>query len=1407
MAGERDGTSQADRALPALAPGYVALDERTTADLLSFARAYSRELRYFDSHNQPAGDWGRFIPAELPKEDVVRFLQDPESFSAASRPELFRPHFVLFLVFLKLLERSRQSLNAVLQRHLDFYLRHHLRLAPKPSTPDRVNVVVELAKSARGVQLPAGTQLNGGPDKSGIDRIYSTDRDLWVNRAQVAALRSLYIDCRRTTLRQAPLRHPNDAERTCELMFRIALGSPLPPFSDGREVNIATLRALRDALRQQEAATFLPVATLRELMTQLALRPPPPAEWAEINSKLEIAGRAYRSGGEFSLDPYSQAFTENLELAVGPVSVSTLPEVATFDDLYDQRNSAAVRAFVANTLHFANFDDFLRMMQLKRKFESSWRAINTLLEQAGARKRSDPLYRLTVTRLDAFADNLLSALALSEASLQSAWALVAAVEAYFCLPAERFLFALDEALDKPLSEWEQIYSLLEEAHREKLRRERLAAIKALHTSSPTTRLVDLIRFVLGEAASAGDDESAADRLVPYLGQSSVDTLSRLASEGAWERVYALLELAQRARLGEPPAEQLEWLNLYPAAEAQKIQRSSSASATSSAAGFFAFGTARPQRSPEATPDRVLGWAISSPLLFLAEGARSITLTLGFAPASDSLSALFTRLGGFALSCEISTPGGFVPCALATPMYGSYATLAAVTSPRELAGLQLRIDLDETHDAVTALPEKDAAYASPYPILRLMLQPLYSVEDGQYRAAYAELATLQLGAAHLRVRASGLRNLKLQNDETALDAKKPFEPFTNQPAVGSRLLLGHPEVVGKTLDELSIRLQWMGAPNNPVGYYAIYGLAGTEQFTAQLCMVDRSRTTTLLPAAALFGSTGSAAVTLAAVSGPAVHGERAATLLAKQQDLDSDLLNWERYLALELNSPDFQHANYPIVAGTKAVELAAATASGGSITAASFMVPPPYTPKIKSLTLSYSSQLELRFDAERSDADLHRVLHIHPFGYCPIEVERAGSTTGVPFLPPYPNDGELYIGLRDLQAPQSVSLFFQMAEGTADPDLPQAAVSWSYLSENRFLPLSREVLLDTTRSLRNSGIVELALPIAGPSTRLREPLYWLRASIARDPSTVCDVVGLHTQAVSATFVDRDNAREHFENPLPPGSITQLAKPRAEVAKVRQPYTSYGGRMAESDDTWALRASERLRHKGRALSAWDYERLVLARFPELHKVKCIPAPPDRPGQVTIIAIPNIRKQQPFAPFAPKVPANLLLQVQAYLQERAPPAAEITVKNAHYIAVRVRLGVRFVEAGHDELYKQKLNEDLNRFLSPWAYEDGADIAMGGKIYGSSIVDFVDRLPYVDYVAGIQLFRSEDGVAFRPVARPGSSDGEGYAVATGQPDGVLVAAQQHVIDVLGDAQYAENLVTGINYMKLEFDFIVSEG
>ena len=130
--------------------------------------------------------------------------------------------------------------------------------------------------------------------------------------------------------------------------------------------------------------------------------------------------------------------------------------------------------------------------------------------------------------------------------------------------------------------------------------------------------------------------------------------------------------------------------------------------------------------------------------------------------------------------------------------------------------------------------------------------------------------------------------------------------------------------------------------------------------------------------------------------------------------------------------------------------------------------------------------------------------------------------------------------------------------------------------------------------------------------------------------------MHTQAVTATFVDNNNAPEHYGQPLPPPSIEGLVEPMPEIASIEQPYPSFGGRAAEEDRAFYTRVSERLRHKQRASAQWDYERLVLERFPQIYKAKCLAADvtknPDDPGRVEVIVIPDIRDQLLFDPFAP-------------------------------------------------------------------------------------------------------------------------------------------------------------------------------
>jgi len=346
-----------------------------------------------------------------------------------------------------------------------------------------------------------------------------------------------------------------------------------------------------------------------------------------------------------------------------------------------------------------------------------------------------------------------------------------------------------------------------------------------------------------------------------------------------------------------------------------------------------------------------------------------------------------------------------------------------------------------------------------------------------------------------------------------------------------------------------------------------------------------------------------------------------------------------------------------------------------------------------------------------------------------------------------------------------------------------------------------VLQDTTRGLINSGIIVFDLKPADPNTLLPPALYWLRAAIPQNSNSVCDTVAIHAQAVSATFVDQANAPDHLSQPLPAESIRDLATPLPELTGVHQPYTSYGGKMAEQDSTFYTRISERLRHKQRALTMWDYEHLILDRFPEIYKAKCLPADPANAGQVDIIVIPDIRNKLPFNPFEPKAPSDLIADITTYLADHISASATVQVKNAYYVPVKVRFGVRFLPGRNEGYYKQLLNEELNRFLSPWAYDEGADIVIGGRIYANVIIDFIEQRPYVDYVANIKLFSSEDGLTFK-LALPSATDG--YWIETARPDGVLVAARQHEIDMIADTGYEEKSFIGINYMKIELDFIV---
>lgn len=1316
---EFDGTSQVGRSLGALEPGHAAVDERTVEELVAYVHEYARGLVYHGPDDRPAGDFRGFV-GELSPAKVAAFLREPERFDPARDPELFRPHFALFVAFLGLLERARIELNKLTARHLEFYYRDVLRMTRRRPVADRVNLVFALAKGEREALIPAGSRLDAGPDSIGIERIYTTDRDLVVNRAQIASVRSVLVDRRITGFKQARARAAKLHEDAGLWMLRIALGDPspgdpLPLYPDGTPVDLAKLK---------------------------------------------------------ELDDLTQSLREQVQ--------RSLPEIR------DEMTSRDIAAKLTGTPH-------------------------------------------------------------AEDQLAVLWAKIREIETYFFVDAERFHQVAQQIRAPNEAVWDHVDAILDAAHKEKVRAARRRHLKQIDVPAldPEARLGHLVRDVLA------DPSAAVDALAPFC--PDLRSLRAAAERQDWERVYSILEVALRNRIGEPPAQQEEWHNLYPADDALAAGARKSLPGLDGSPRWAPFGL-RPDASPDVPPAPVLGWAISSPLLALGEGTRTITLTLRLRADEVDPATLSELLASepSPLRVEISTAEGWIEC------HPEVLSETWPVGPGEArpGGLQakLKVTLEASVAPLAAMPAALADVESPWPVLRLMLRPVWSEALGRHTVSYREFGGLIMVAVRLDVAVKGLKALTLQNDDANLNPRKPFEPFGNSPAVGSRLLLGHREIVDKKLDCLTFQFQWMKPPPDLTAHYRHYGL-NTIDFTARVSVVDRYEPTELLAEAKLFGAK-TDAVTTITVSTP-VSPPRASA----SDELDEDLSAWPRCFQWELNAPDFQHSAYTAVSTRKAnelaavlarqsadefaaayarqkadqlavavarqqptadaaglalqeatkkdaaaaekeaIELAAALAARKLVDVGEYTVLPPYTPKITALTIDYAASQEIPLDAAKRDPGAARMYHIHPFGACDVEAER--SAQGLPLLPRHDADGELYIGLKDVAAPQSVSILFQLAEGSADPDLAPQRVMWSYLSGDRWVPFDHRVIADTTRSLLNTGIVELALEPAAPSARVRGGLYWVRAAVARDTASVCDVVALHTQVASATFADQSNAPDHFSEPLPAGTIAKLAADIPEITAVLQPFTSHGGRPAEGDGLWATRVSERLRHRNRALSTWDYERLVLDRFPEVYKAKCIPAGPDAPGEVRVIVIPDVRRLVPADPFEPRAPARLLADIEGYLGTRAPAFVRVRACHPRYVAVRLHLRVRFAAAGNEVYYTRRLNDEINQFLSPWAYKEGGDVALGGRIYANSILDFVDRRPYVDYVVGLQMLRSDDGEKFTLVPR--QSEGEGEFVAAGRPDAVLVAARSHVIYVLHDAVYQESLMTGINLMKVELDFIVA--
>ncbi|TGD57501.1 baseplate J/gp47 family protein [Flavobacterium humi] len=398
---------------------------------------------------------------------------------------------------------------------------------------------------------------------------------------------------------------------------------------------------------------------------------------------------------------------------------------------------------------------------------------------------------------------------------------------------------------------------------------------------------------------------------------------------------------------------------------------------------------------------------------------------------------------------------------------------------------------------------------------------------------------------------------------------------------------------------------------------------------------------------------------------------------------------------------------------------------------------PYKPRVKEFIFDYTLAETIDLSTRKNEENPIELFQVLPFGYAKLNKGPFYFSTMASL------QGEVYLGFEKAAPKDGLSFLLQLEEGTANPQLEPAKIVWEYLDGNIWTPLEQDAIGDETYSLTQSGLVWVTIPEFNPVTNTKLPsgLFWLKISVS-NIEAICKFIGVHAQALKAVLTDYENSGAVFLENTPKETISKVYNPINSIKKITQPYNSFGGKTTERDESLYTRTSERLRHKNRAITSWDYERIILQEFPEVFRLKTLnhyrydtKISNVSAGYVTLIPIAKSSNSE-HVNWRPLLSLNKMLLIKEHLSKIASPHARINVKPPKLEKVQIQFKVKFhIQEGMDtRLYIAALIETINTYLSPWAY-NATEVNFANEIEFSSIIQLIDNQPYVDYLTDFKV------------------------------------------------------------------------
>jgi len=677
---------------------------------------------------------------------------------------------------------------------------------------------------------------------------------------------------------------------------------------------------------------------------------------------------------------------------------------------------------------------------------------------------------------------------------------------------------------------------------------------------------------------------------------------------------------------------------------------------------------------------------------------------------------------------------------------------------------------------------EGGFGSDWPCVKILLKNHAVIHP------YKFLEKLIVESITIKAGVVGVHDLKLSNSIGELDSSIPFTPFGPAPYVGSYLRIENPLIFQRNLARLKLKLEWNGLPRDLNGFEDHYreypdNIQNTsfKAVISQSRNVDRTLRSQIHEPFELFGTE--------------EYTNRLSSERVKEVNLEKLVFN------NQIDSPEVMPdvTSEPLYLVLTHPEMALGHALFSDIYSESAMkksrfrkrhlpLPKqPYTPVLEQLTIDYANQAKEIMLRKRDDRESDiKFMHLYPFGH--VQVFPSPLKSPRFLIPQLKNKGSLYLGLKHVKLTDTISIGFDLEPAVyAHTILKKPSVEWEFLVNNEWRPFAKLILEDSTEGLIKSGIVKIRMPktVQLDNTRLTKGHFWIRAGTKDYEDLTSKIKSIFTQAVSVA--DVRTALEETASVYEPHKVRKInLAVEKNLAQITGPFDLRINEVIEEESAFNCRVSERLRHKNRAVSHWDFERLILDKFKQVEKVRVYGrnSYPDelvKGSSVQVVVIPvddfaNSRlRRRSYLPY------DTLVEIKNYLDQFTSPHVKIEVCNPVYELLKIRCYIivkDFTKSGH---LHNELNEELINFLSPNVENTSIEKGFDTSITRTEILNFIESRIYVDKVLELSVFQIvEVGGSYKIIDSEelGGSD----RLRTISPYAILTSAPQHYINIIPD-------------------------